>query len=851
MRTELKDFQAYYLEELVDSLRLASSEVASAGRLQAVSLSAPTGSGKTMMATAAIERIFCGDDDDAKNPRPADPNAVVLWITDQPELNLQTLEKMEGSASLLDPGALVEIDEDFVQQTFEPAHVYFLNTQKLGSATNYVKRHDKRNCTLWETIANTATDSSASFYVFIDEAHRGMSESDKDRKTATTIIQKFIKGSPDDGLEPIPLIFGLSATSQRFQALITGTGRTTRPVDVDAKAVRESGLIKDKIILFHPEKNAPTELTLLRSAATKLVDYETQWDAYTDAQGLPRVHPLLVVQVADGKKTKTTTSVSATDLTAALGQVEAVLGPLGDEQVAHAFDSHTPLDFGDRRVRYVAPSQIAGQAALKVVFFKKSLNTGWDCPRAEVMMSFRTANDAIEIAQLVGRMVRTPRAERIDRVEHLNSVAVCLPNYDAAEIAAVVKVLTNPENSAHDEDDIVKGSSLVKLHRLTSRKGLNSKELFDIIEALPNYVVRKRPGGSQVTRLGRLARRLSLDEIDPTAPDKATEHLIAVVSSTFAAKSKTKAFRDLLAHANEVPVAAVEWVHGPEAVPGTTENMVVTDADLKLIFDQFGNKLGPFYKEWWRKRVEDDHLAPNDARREFVALSVDPKLRLTVESAAAGLVEDWLKKTKVKRKALNDEAKREYYDISSAAPTPQLVDLELKEEADAVTDGATFYDKHLFVDDAGRYPAKLGGWEDPVIQEEIAREDVVAWLRNPPNSKNGLCIAYKDAGKPRSLYPDFLILRRENGNVVVDIVDPHGTHLPEAPAKAAGLAEYAEQYGEHFGRIELIVLDKASGAIARLDLLDDAELRREVKGVSTRQHLEGLYNRFKVLNPGG
>src|SRR5689334_23855465 len=39
---------------------------------------------------------------------------------------------------------------------------------------------------------------------------------------------------------------------------------------------------------------------------------------------------------------------------------------------------------------------------VRVVFFKTSLNTGWDCPRAEVMMSFRAATDSTYIAQLVG-----------------------------------------------------------------------------------------------------------------------------------------------------------------------------------------------------------------------------------------------------------------------------------------------------------------------------------------------------------------------------------------------------------------------------------------------------------------
>ena len=40
-----------------------TSGEAAGGDSQAVSLSAPTGSGKTIMATAAIERLIVGDED--------------------------------------------------------------------------------------------------------------------------------------------------------------------------------------------------------------------------------------------------------------------------------------------------------------------------------------------------------------------------------------------------------------------------------------------------------------------------------------------------------------------------------------------------------------------------------------------------------------------------------------------------------------------------------------------------------------------------------------------------------------------------------------------------------------------
>ena len=45
---------------------------------------------------------------------------------------------------------------------------------------------------------------------------------------------------------------------------------------------------------------------------------------------------------------------------------------------------------------------------VRVLIAKDAISTGWDCPRAEVMVSFRPASDQTYIAQMLGRMVRTP-----------------------------------------------------------------------------------------------------------------------------------------------------------------------------------------------------------------------------------------------------------------------------------------------------------------------------------------------------------------------------------------------------------------------------------------------------------
>ncbi len=79
---------------------------------------------------------------------------------------------------------------------------------------------------------------------------------------------------------------------------------------------------------------------------------------------------------------------------------------------------------------------------MRVLVAKDAISTGWDCPRAEVLVSFRPAKDHTHITQLLGRMVRNPLARRVPGDERLNSVDCILPFFDRTTAGNVVKFLT-------------------------------------------------------------------------------------------------------------------------------------------------------------------------------------------------------------------------------------------------------------------------------------------------------------------------------------------------------------------------------------------------------------------------
>lgn len=435
MKVELRQFQQVALAKLRQYCQVATSTYALTQIPQVISFTAPTGAGKTIVLSALLESIFFGDDS-----YPAKPNSIAIWLSDDPELNAQSREKIETRADKFSYGQCVTIsDSDFDQEILDDGKIYFLNTQKLAKTSNLTKHSDSRNYTIWETLRNTIEQKSDRLYFIIDEAHRG-AKPGREAGQATTIMQKFIMGDPSVELPKMPVILGMSATVQRFNALIQNVNSSVHRYEVPTDDVRRSGLLKEKIYIAYPEENvANQDMAILQASVDEWMDKWNHWYQYCQEQHYTQVYPILLVQVENG----TSGRITNTDLTDCIVKIEARYGKkFADGEIAHAFGSpKTTIPVGNYNIPYVEPSRIADMKNIKVMFFKDTLSTGWDCPRAETMMSFRTATDSTYIAQLLGRMIRTPLGMRVNVDESLNEVKLFLPHFNQDTVEDVVKKL--------------------------------------------------------------------------------------------------------------------------------------------------------------------------------------------------------------------------------------------------------------------------------------------------------------------------------------------------------------------------------------------------------------------------
>lgn len=824
MKFTLKDYQTEAVIDALVNLKKAGRRWHEDGDKHAFSLTAVTGAGKTVMAAAVFEALFHGDDEYDFD---ADPGAVVIWFSDDPALNEQTRFRLLESSDRLRHTDLVVVENSFNRSKFEPRKIYFLNTQKLGKNSLLVRgfegdesgglfpetRPDLRSHTIWDTIRNTIEDPALTLYLVLDEAHRGMGNPTKAAQNAkATIVLRLINGA--QGIPGIPVVWGISATVERFNRAMSGAqGRGTLPhVVVDAQKVQESGLLKDTIILDIPDEAGKFDTVIVRRAADKLKESSQAWADYAKQQGDSQtVAPLMVLQVPNKPDPK--------DVGQALTTIFKQWPELPGDCVAHVLGEHTPQQFGPFKVPYISPERVQDATWVRVLVAKDAISTGWDCPRAEVMVSFRAAVDRTHITQLLGRMVRTPLARRIPGNEPLNSVHCLLPHFDVKTVGAVADALMKG-GSGEEIDQPPAGRVLVNPKTMHPNPAVPDV-VWMKFESLPSQT-RPQRGARPPRRLTALAHELAWDELMPDAGKKAHAEMHKVLD---AAQAR---WRDDI----EVKRAAVMKVEGQSFVADITAksksfNQFWEDADLAVIDDAFRRAARVITPDIARSYTEElaQRKADADDSEEYVealvqarvgiaALGLVSEVQPYLDAEADKLAKAWLAKYRVDIKSLSHDRQEAYRQVVEMSSEPQDLDLvkpEAKDELTATIENEkttplpTWRD-HLLCDDEGNFPAEMNSWEKAVIEAETKRTGFCCWYRNPQQpGQSSLGVAYLAGEQYKIVRPDFVFFaEQKDGTIVADIVDPHGHHLGDALPKLRGLAAYAAAHAETFRRIESV-----------------------------------------------
>lgn len=341
-----------------------------------ITLKAPTGSGKTYMT----EKFIC---ELSKQPDWVQDVAYV-WITFSDDLAMQSRDKFMDYFSTSLPGRLLTI-QDFQQGALHERDIIFLNWQKLvsRSAENRVlrrpddDRNEKEQGFYFEDVVELTHAEGREFVMIIDESHKNVTEA-----------------AVRDVIGPInpKIILKVSATPESEPSYSDVQNHRAGFVEVLRQDVIDEGMIKRELvcqteedIIGRGDKDLDELLLdLAMERRGQLVSDINKFDM--------NVNPLVIIQLPNN------TSVDTSDQT----KEEVVTDYLTSHgveptRIAKWFTNEKkPTGLEDNNSQY------------DYLLFKMAAGTGWDCPRAQVLVMLRDIQSETFQTQTIGRIVRIP-----------------------------------------------------------------------------------------------------------------------------------------------------------------------------------------------------------------------------------------------------------------------------------------------------------------------------------------------------------------------------------------------------------------------------------------------------------
>ena len=314
-------------------------------------LKSPTGSGKTIILTYFMHQYI-----------QSFPKTVFVWLTPgKGNLEEQSKAKMDKYIH----ASQTKLLSDVMTAGFEENDSCFINWEKLTKKGNNALKDSERTNFL-EHIQHALNDGIR-FVIIVDESHQN------NTIKADEIIQYFHTDK----------IIRCSATPKGIAK--------AEIIEIPEEEVIAAGLIKKMLVINQdfPQSIETEDQTafLLEKALGKQRELRAAF-----LQGGNDINPLIVIQIPNKSETLldgVERYLETQGLTYENGQLAVWLS-----------DRHENLDGIDKP-----------NAASSAVIIKQAVATGWDCPRAHILVKLRDNMDETFEIQTIGRIRRMPEAK--------------------------------------------------------------------------------------------------------------------------------------------------------------------------------------------------------------------------------------------------------------------------------------------------------------------------------------------------------------------------------------------------------------------------------------------------------
>ena len=331
-------------------------DATSTGDKKEVLVQAPTGSGKTIILLSYIEEYLQEHN-----------NYIFVWLTPgKGDLEEQSRSKMTKFLPTLNSKNI----QDVLLQGFESKDTAFINWETITKKGNTALKDTERK-NLYERIKE-AHNNGYKFIAIIDEEH----------------LNKTIKAESIIEYMNPEYIVRVSAT--------TKMNKEAEYIEISELDVINEGLITRALYINEGVSNANVLTNeheyLLELALSKRKAIKEEY-----LKNNIQVNPLIIIQVPS----------KSDDL---IQQIETILNEKG-----YSYErKNLSIWLSDRKENIDNIENNESNQA--VLIMKQAISTGWDCPRAKILVKLRDNMSEEFETQTIGRIRRMPQAHHYDNI---------------------------------------------------------------------------------------------------------------------------------------------------------------------------------------------------------------------------------------------------------------------------------------------------------------------------------------------------------------------------------------------------------------------------------------------------
>lgn len=355
LNINLFEFQDRAVQDL--QTMLAEADYANDSK-RTVVVKAPTGAGKTIIMIALINEYL-----------KEHTNTAFIWLCPgKGDLEEQSREKMQQVAPLLRAQNLF----DALTGGFVPGSTTFINWELVTkNGNNAIRDGERKN--LFDRIAD-AHRAQTDFIVIVDEEHSHNTSKANDILKAfsaryTIRVSATAKQNSRYSFYEIP------------EAEVIAAGLITKALYVN-EGVQDGAMVRDDYDYL-----------------LELADKKRQAIAARYQEILPAgrvVRPLVLIQFPNGRP----------------DTIEAVEKKL--EELGYTYDNGMVSKWMSGDKQDIPDNLTANDGAPVFLLMKQAISTGWDCPRAKILVKLREGMSESFQIQTIGRIRRMPEARHYE-----------------------------------------------------------------------------------------------------------------------------------------------------------------------------------------------------------------------------------------------------------------------------------------------------------------------------------------------------------------------------------------------------------------------------------------------------